>query len=80
MSPQLHDEVGRLVRHYLDTNNEDACWLTGDFGREWHAAYIRLLSQVCHRMQKSLDWREFNELRPEIVEAVRRSVWHGAGS
>lgn len=80
MSPHLHDAVERLVDVYLESNNEDACWLEGGFGREWHGAYLRLLSHTCRQMQRSMDWREFNELRPEIVAIVRRKVWRKGGA
>ncbi|TXH44899.1 MAG: hypothetical protein E6Q97_32095 [Desulfurellales bacterium] len=67
-------QVEQHCRDFLLMRDEDAMWLSGPRGAEWHAAYQRCLEYVCHKMHRELGWRDFILRREAVVSYVKQAL------
>ena len=70
----IRAEVQRLTQEFLGSRDEDRAWLQGGKGTEWNDAYLRLLDYVSRRMMKQIGWREYLDVRVEVVQAVKEAI------
>lgn len=73
MTPD-RDAIAMLLQEFLAAREEDRARLTAPKCSGWTDAYLRALAYVCGKMQKRVDWREWIELRPQVIEIVKELI------